>query len=298
MKRSKLKRQGVAGYLFLSPLILFYSIFLFIPLFFSFYLSFSEWSGFSLSDIRWVGMKNYKALFSPGSVFFHPIMTNTFGFALGSLAISFAIAMVISYMITRLRYEGFWRTLYFLPTVTTIVAIGNVWYYMYNPTSGVINGALTSLGMKTIAFLDNPHTALASLIVVGGWLGIGSAVLILTAGLKAVPEDYYEAATLEGAGVSAIYRKITLPLLKPSILFVLITGFIGGLQSFTLTMVITKTGGPGNATNVAGLEMYNQAFGFSNWGLASAMAFVLFLFVFLITLIQLAIFRRGGVESY
>jgi multiple sugar transport system permease protein len=298
MKRSKLKRQGVAGYLFLSPLIVFYSIFLFIPLFFSFYLSFSEWSGFSLSDIRWVGMKNYKALFSPGSVFFYPIMTNTFGFALGSLAISFAIAMVISYMITRLRYEGFWRTLYFLPTVTTIVAIGNVWYYMYNPTSGVINGALTSLGMKTIAFLDNPHTALASLIVVGGWLGIGSAVLILTAGLKAVPEDYYEAATLEGAGVSAIYRKITLPLLKPSILFVLITGFIGGLQSFTLTMVITKTGGPGNATNVAGLEMYNQAFGFSNWGLASAMAFVLFLFVFLITLIQLAIFKRGGVESY
>lgn len=298
MKQNKWLRQGVTGYLFLSPLIVFYSIFLFIPLFFSLYLSFTEWSGFSLSDIHWVGLKNYKALFSAGTPFLHPIMINTFVFAIGSVAFSFLAAIIISYLITRLRYEGFWRTLYFLPTVTTVVAIGNVWLYLYNPTSGAIDGILHALSLPTILFLDNPDTAMSSLIVVGGWMGIGSAILILTAGLKAIPEDYYEAATLEGASAGGIYRKITLPLLKPSILFVLVTSFIGGLQSFTLTMVITKTGGPGNSTNVAGLEMYNQAFSFSNWGLASAMAFVLFVCIFLITLVQLAIFRRGGVESY
>ncbi|HEX7055788.1 MAG TPA: sugar ABC transporter permease, partial [Bacilli bacterium] len=221
-----------------------------------------------------------------------------FAFAIGSVVISFIIAVIISYVITRLRFEGFWRTLYFLPTITTVVAVGNVWLYMYDPTSGLINGILTTLGFEQIAFLGNPQTALASIIVVEGWFGIGSAVLILTAGLKAIPDDYYEAATIEGAGATSIYWNITLPLLKPSILFVLITSFIAGLQSFTLTLVMTKTGGPGNSTNVAGLEMYNQAFTYSNWGLASAMAFVLFIFIFIITLIQLAVFKRGGVESY
>ncbi len=296
MERRNLKSQGWIGYAFLSPLIVFYSIFLCIPLVFSFYLSFTEWSGFDLSDIKWVGLKNYRELFSEHSPFFHPIMTNTFTYAVCSVALSFTGALAISYMITRLKYEGFWRTLYFLPTVTTIVAIGNVWLYMYNPTTGLISGILSSLNLKPIAFLENPHTALSSIIVVGGWLGIGSAVLILTAGLKAIPEDYYEAAMLEGAGVFAIYKGITLPLLKPSILFVLITSFIGGLQSFTLVMVMTKNAT--NATNVAGLEMYYQAFSFSNWGIASAMAFVLFIFVFIVTMLQLVIFRQGGVESY
>jgi multiple sugar transport system permease protein len=157
---------------------------------------------------------------------------------------------------------------------------------------------LTSLGFKTIAFLADPDYALGSIIVVGGWLGIGGAVLILTAGLKAIPDDYYEAATLEGAGVNKIFLHITLPLLKPSILFVLITSFIGGLQSFTLALVMTKNGGPGNATNVAGLEMYNQAFAYGNWGIASAMAFTLFICIFIITMVQMVIFKRGGVENY
>jgi multiple sugar transport system permease protein len=298
-KPSKLNRgQALLGYLFLSPVVVFYLIFFLIPLAFSFFLSFTEWGGFDLTQITWVGMKNYKALFADGSPFLSPILVNTFEFAFGTVLISFIIALMVAYTITRLKYEGFWRTLYFLPSVTTVVAIGNVWLYMYNPTNGLINGILHKFGVPPIAFLDNPSIALESIIVVGGWLGIGSSVLILTAGLKAIPEDYYEAATLEGAGLSHIFRKITLPLLRPSILFVLITSFIGGLQSFTLSLVMTKNGGPGNSTNVGGLEMYNQAFGYGNWGTACAMAFILFIAIFVITLIQLLVFKRGGVESY
>lgn len=297
-KKRRFHRQTVTGYLFLSPVLIFYSIFLAIPLLFSLLLSFTEWSGFDLSRMEWVGLENYRKIFSPNAPFLYPILTNTFAYAFGTVAISFIAAMAVAYMITRLRYEGFWRTLYFLPTVTTIVAIGNVWLFMYDPTGGLINGILNALGFKSIAFLSNPDYALKAIIVVGGWLGIGSAVLILTAGLKGIPDDYYEAATIEGAGVFQLYRYITLPLLKPSILFVLITSFIGGLQSFTLALVMTRNGGPGNSTNVAGLEMYNQAFAYSNWGIASAMAFTLFVCVFIITMIQLVIFKRGGVESY
>ncbi|GIP38513.1 sugar ABC transporter permease [Paenibacillus sp. J31TS4] len=298
-KRSKLNRgQALTGYLFLMPVFGFYALFFLIPLLFSLYLSFTEWGGFDLSLIKWVGLDNYRELFREGSPFLNPIIKNTFVFAFGTVLLSFFIALAVSYMITRLKYEGFWRTLYFLPTVTTIVAIGNVWLYLYNPTNGVINEVLRKLGLQTVRFLDDPSTALASIIVVGGWLGIGSSVLILSAGLKAIPEDYNEAAMLEGAGLWALYSKITLPLLKPSILFVLITSFIGGLQSFTLSLVMTKNGGPGNSTNVGGLEMYNQAFNYGNWGTASAMAFVLFVIIFAVTLLQLAVFRRGGVESY
>jgi multiple sugar transport system permease protein len=297
-KNKKMNPQAIVGYLFLAPVLIFYSIFLAIPVLFSLVLSFSKWGGFDLADIEFIGLVNFKKLFSADSSFIHPILTNTFAYAFGTVLISFIAALAVSYLITRLRYEGFWRTLYFLPTITTIVAIGNVWLFMYDPAGGLINGVLNSIGIKSIAFLANPDYAMKAIIVVGGWTGIGSAVLILTAGLKGIPEDYYEAAALEGARLFQMYKSITLPLLKPSILFVLIISFIAGLQSFTLALVMTKSGGPGNATNVAGLEMYNQAFSYGNWGIASAMAFVLFVCVFIVTMIQLMVFKRGGVESY
>lgn len=292
------RRQTLMGYLFLSPTLLFFAVFLCIPLIFSLLISFSSWSGFDLASIEWVGLQNYREIFAHDSAFLKPILTNTLYFAFGTVLLSFVAAVTAAYMITRLKFEGFWRTLYFLPMVTTVVAVGNVWKFMYDPNGGLINAVLNGLGLPTIAFLNNPDTALPSIVVVSAWAAIGSAVLILTAGLKGIPESYYEAAVLEGAGVSKIFWHITLPLLRPSMLFVLITGFIGGLQSFTLTLVMTKDGGPGNATNVGALEMYNQAFQYSAWGIACAMAFVLFIIVFVVTAVQLLIFRRGGVESY
>lgn len=291
-------RQTVMGYLFLFPMLLFYAVFFMIPILFSLFLSFSEWSGYDLSSIKWVGFRNYRQLLSPDSEFVFPILTNTLLFAFGSVILSLVFSVVIAYMITRLRFEGFWRTLYFLPMVTTVVAVGNVWKFMYDSNGGLINALLNALGLPTIAFLDDPNTALGSIIVVSAWASIGGSVLILTAGLKSIPETYYEAAVLEGAGSAQLFWHITLPLLRPSVLFVLITGFISGLQSFTLILVMTGDGGPANATNVGGLEMYNQAFQYGAWGIACAMAFILFVIVFIATVLQLRIFRRGGVESY
>jgi len=304
MSLTNRKNEILMAYLFLFPTILFYLIFWLIPIMFSFILSFTEWSGFDLSLIKWVGIENYKAILSRGSTFVNPVLINTLYFAFGTVILSFIASLIIAFMITRLPFEGFWRTLYFLPMVTTVVAIGNIWKFLYDPNYGLINGLLNKIGIQPINFLNDPKIALTSIVVVSAWASIGGAVLILSAGLKAIPEIYYEAATIDGANIFQNFWYITLPLLRPSMLFVLITGLITGLQSFTLIMVMTTSGlggvggGPANSTNVAALEMYNQAFVFGSWGKATAMSFILFVIVFLITLIQLYIFRKGGVEEY
>lgn len=289
------RRQTVVAYLFLTPALLFFAVFLVLPLGFALLLSTSRWAGFDLGDIEPVGWDNFAALFAAGSTFLTPVLTNTLLFALGTVVLSLAGSVLVATCIDKLRFQGLWRTLYFLPIVTTVVAVGNVWKYMYEP-GGLVNGVLNALGLGSVAFLQDPDTALPSVVVVQSWASVGSAVLVLTAGLKSVPETYYEAAALDGAGPGTVFWKITLPLLRPSLMFVCVTQFLTGLQSFALITVMTR-GGPGDATDVAALEMYRQAFSYGDWGTASAAAFVLFAVVLAVTLVQLWLFRRTGEEA-
>ncbi|MGW3206452.1 carbohydrate ABC transporter permease [Streptomyces sp. NPDC001135] len=289
------RRQAVVAYLFLAPALLFFAVFLVLPLGFALLLSMSRWAGFRLGDIDPVGLDNFTGLFADGSTFLTPVLTNTLLFALGTVALALAGSVLVATCIDKLRFQGLWRTLYFLPIVTTVVAVGNVWKYMYEP-GGLVNGVLNALGLGSVAFLQDPDTALPSVVVVQAWASVGSAILVLTAGLKSIPDAYYEAAALDGAGPGTVFWRITLPLLRPSLLFVCITQFLTGLQSFALIIVMTQ-GGPGDATNVAALEMYRQAFSYGDWGTASAAAFVLFTVVLLVTLVQLWIFRRKGEDA-
>ncbi|GGJ49118.1 carbohydrate ABC transporter permease [Streptomyces brasiliensis] len=289
------RRQAVVAYLFLAPTLLFFAVFLILPLGFALLLSMSRWAGFGLGDIEPVGLDNFTGLFADGSTFLTPILTNTLLFALGTVTLALAGSVLVATCIDKLRFQGLWRTLYFLPIVTTVVAVGNVWKYMYEP-GGLVNGVLNALGLDSVAFLQDPDTALPSVVVVQAWASVGSAILILTAGLKSVPGSYYEAAALDGAGPVTVFWKITLPLLRPSLLFVCVTQFLAGLQSFALITVMTG-GGPGDATDVAALEMYRQAFSYGEWGTASAAAFVLFVVVLVVTLAQLWIFRRKGEDA-
>ncbi|MFD7876463.1 carbohydrate ABC transporter permease [Streptomyces sp. NPDC059766] len=211
------------------------------------------------------------------------------------MVLALAGSLTVATCIGNLRFQGLWRTLYFLPIVTTVVAVGNVWKYMYEP-GGLVNGVLNALGLDSVAFLQDPDTALPSVVVVQAWASVGTAILVLTAGLKSIPESYYEAAALDGAGPVTVFCRITLPLLRPSLLLVCVTQLITGLQSFALIVVMTR-GGPGDATDVAALEMYRQAFSYGDWGTASAAAFVLFAVVLAVTLLQLWIFRRGGEDA-
>ncbi|WP_251095837.1 sugar ABC transporter permease [Streptomyces sp. Caat 7-52] len=289
------RRQAVVAYLFLAPTLLFFAVFLILPLGFALLLSMSRWTGFDLGDIDPVGLDNFTGLFADGSTFLTPILTNTLLFALGTVALALAGSLLVATCIDKLRFQGVWRTLYFLPIVTTVVAVGNVWKYMYEP-GGLVNGVLNALGLGSVAFLQDPDTALPAVVVVQAWASVGSAILVLTAGLKSIPGSYYEAAALDGAGPGTVFRRITLPLLRPALLFVCVTQFLTGLQSFALIIVMTK-GGPGDATDVAALEMYRQAFSHGDWGTASAAAFVLFTVVLAITLAQLWIFRRKGEDA-
>ncbi|MEV7815982.1 sugar ABC transporter permease [Streptomyces flaveolus] len=289
------RRQTVVAYLFLAPVLLFFAVFLVLPLGFALLLSLSRWSGFALSDIEPVGLDNFTGLFADGSTFLTPILTNTLLFALGTVALALAGSVLVATCIDKLRFQGLWRTLYFLPIVTTVVAVGNVWKYMYEP-GGLVNGVLNAVGLDSVAFLADPDTALPSVVVVQAWASLGSAILVLTAGLKSIPESYYEAAALDGAGPVTVFWRITMPLLRPSLLFVCVTQFLAGLQSFALIIVMTK-GGPGDATNVAALEMYRLAFSYGDWGTASAAAFVLFVVVLAVTLAQLWWFRRTGEDA-
>ncbi|MER6226422.1 carbohydrate ABC transporter permease [Streptomyces sp. 900105755] len=289
------RRQAVVAYLFLAPTLLFYAVFLALPLGFAVLLATSRWAGFDLGDIQPVGLDNFAGLFADGSAFLTPILTNTLLFALGTVVLALAGSVLVATCIDKLRFQGLWRTLYFLPIVTTVVAVGNVWKYMYQP-GGLVNGVLNSVGLGSVAFLQDPDTALPAVVVVQAWASVGSAILVLTAGLKSVPESYYEAAALDGAGPATVFWRITLPLLRPSLLFVCVTQFLTGLQSFALIIVMTK-GGPGDATDVAALEMYRQAFSYGDWGTASAAAFVLFAVVLAVTLVQLWLFRRTGEDA-
>jgi multiple sugar transport system permease protein len=295
--RRRARREGLVAYGFLSPVLLFFLIFLILPLVLAVGLAFAEWGGFDLSLIKFAGFGNFVRIFGHGSAFVTPILVNTLVFAFGSVLLSLVASVALANAISRLRFQGFWRTMYFLPIVTTVVAIGNVWKYLYAPSGGAINGLLNKLGFHTVDFLANPSTALPSVVVVAAWAAIGGSILILTAGLKNIPETYYEAAELDGANAWTMFWRITMPLLRPTLLFVSVTSFIGGLQSFALIVVMTGNGGPGNATNVAALEMYQQAFKFGAWGIACAMALVLFAVIMLVTLLQLWFARGKGEDA-
>lgn len=290
-RRRRFRNETRAGYLLLAPSLLFFTVFLILPTFFAIYLSLSEWGGYDLAGIRFIGLGNYTDILSLDGTFVAPILVNTFAFAAIAVVLAVGGSLVVAQLIERLRFQGFWRFLYFLPVVATVVAIGNVWKMMYQP-AGLINGLLNALGVNSVGFLSDPDIALPSVAVVQAWASIGAAVLILTAGIKSIDRTIYEAADLDGAGPFRTFWSITLPLLRPSLLFVFITQAIAGLQSFALIIVMTKDGGPANATNVAAFEMYQQAFKFGAWGTASAMAMVLFLIIFIVTLLQLWISRR------
>lgn len=290
------RRQTIAAWAFLSPSLVFFAIFLVLPLLFAVVLSVSAWSGFDIAQIELIGIENFSEILGPSASSVIPVLLNTLVFAVGSVALAVVAAVALSNAINRLRFQGFWRTLYFLPMVTTVVAVGNIWKYLYEPTGGLINGVLNAIGLESVRFLHDPATALPSVIVVQSWASLGAAILILTAGLKSIPESYYEAGELDGTNSWTAFRYITLPLLRPSLLFVLITQFISALQSFALIIVMTG-GGPAEATNVAGFEIYQQAFKFGAWGIASAMALLLFVVIFAITLLQLWFFRRKGEET-
>ena len=283
------------GWLFVSPALLTIGLFFLLPVVAALLLSFTDFDIYALRTLenaRIVGLDNYIALLR--DPLFWTALRNTLYFVLVggplSVAVSLGAALLVSARLV--RFKGFFRTVYFAPVVTTLVAVAVVWRYIYHPRSGLLNYALGFLGIGPIDWLGDPAWAMPSIILLAVWKNFGYNMVIFIAGLQAIPDYLYEAAELDGAGPWQRFRHVTLPALAPTFLFVALLTMIGYFQLFAEPYVMTQ-GGPLHATYSVVLFMYEQGFRWWNMGFAAAIAFVLFLIILAATLLQLRLQPRG-----
>ncbi len=287
-------RQKHAAYVFLSPALFFAALFFLLPLVLALYLSFTNFQAFA--PHHFVGLRNYSYLLTRDP-FFLSTLRNTAIFAVGSLAIGIPLSLVVAYTISRSRYKTFWRCIFWLPMATNVVAIAFEWKFLLDGPTGLVNRLLDIVHLPGPGWLSDPRLSMFSVILVFVWMTLGSNMLLLSAGLEGLDESLFEAARIDGANAVQVFTRIALPLLRPTILFVTITDLIICLSSFPLMLVLTE-GGPAQSTTVSALYMYQMAFADLRLGRASAAAFILFLAIFAVTMVQLRLFRRGGLEAY
>jgi len=280
-------RQGdlSAAMLALAPAVLLFAVFNIYPLIFSGFLSVMEWDGFS-PDRAYVGLDNYQAIFE--SAQFRNALSVTLKYTAGVTVLSVALGLVIAVLLnSEIRGQNVYRLIYFLPVVTSTVAAAVVWRYLMTPGTGYADVFLRNIGLTppSPTWLRNPTWALWIVILVGLWKRLGFNIVVFLAGLQNIPKDYYEAATVDGAGALRRFRHITIPLIAPITLLLVIMSIIDAFLVFDVVYVMTD-GGPVGTTEVVGLLLYRQAFRYFNLGDASAMGWVIFAIVFAVTLIQ------------
>lgn len=279
--------------LFLLPAVVVLGVFNFYPALYSLYLSFFEWNGLNPTKDA-VGVANYARLLASGEFWNSLRVTAVYalGMTLGSLALGLLAATLLNLDIAG---RAVYRALYFLPVITPTVAAGVVWRYLFDPSQGVVNQLLARVGVDGPAWLVTPGWALLAVVIVGVWKRVGFNMVVYLAALQGVPRAYYEAAQLDGAGPWQTLRHITLPLIAPSTFFLSVTALIEAFQVFDLVYVMTA-GGPLKSTDVIGYYLYRYGFRYYELGFASAIAYVMFAIIFVVTLVQFRL-SRGGAAS-
>lgn len=285
------QKQVVWAWGFLAVPILFYGLIRFYPTVEGFIISTTNWN--LMNSPSFVGLANFKRLMA--DPVFWQVFRNTFLYLIIGTPLSLVLAFTIAYHLDRVRFmHGFIRALYFLPFLTTATAMAWVWRWFYQPVPiGLINDLLSSVGLSQQPFLRSTTQALPAVLAPAIWAGLGFQVVIFLAGLRAIPTTYYEAARIDGVSNFAILRKITLPLLKPTIIFLVVFSSIGFLRIFDQVYNMTSgdPGGPLNATKPLVLMIYQTAFSSFDMGYAAAQTVVLFLVLLSISLVQLRLLR-------
>ena len=288
------RAESRAGWGFVTPALLLIGVFFAIPVLAAFLLSFTDFDLYSIGEVgatRFVGLKNYRDLL--GNPLFWTALRNTLYFvAVGgplSAAVSLAAAVAVNSKLV--RWRALFRSAFFAPWVTTLVAVAIVWRYLYHPQYGLFNAALGHLGLGPVDWLGDPRWAMPSIILLSVWKNFGYNMLVFLAGLQAIPEELYEAAALDGAGAWHRFRHVTLPMLGPTFVFVGVVTMIASFQIFSEPYVMTQ-GGPLKATETLVLFMYEEGFRWWRLGSAAAIAVVLFLITLAGTLIQLRMRRE------
>ena len=266
------------GFIFILPALIGTFVFIIIPIFCSFTLSFTEWD--LLNDIKFVGFANYKAVLSQGE--FLQILINTFVYAISTTIFAVIIPLIIAAALNnKIRGSETFKTIYFLPFITPAVVIAIVWGWIFDPNIGGVNMLL-----KThYTWLFSTYLAMPVLIFVSVWKLIGYNVVLFLTGFSTIDNSLYEAAKIDGAGAKDTFFKITLPLLKPTTYFVILVTLISSFQIFDLIYVMTS-GGPQDSTNVIVYSIYKYAFEYFDVGKSCALAYILFVIIFILALLQ------------
>ena len=291
--RRKRQQKDWAPYAFLAPVLVFFVVFFLLPVGFSLYLTFTRWNG--LSAPRFIGLDNFTFILQDNN--FRRSLLNTLFYAGGTVFLGIPLALLIAFTFTQSRFRAFWRSVYWLPMITNIVAIAYLWQFILDGRYGLFNRLLGVFGLVGPNWLTDPRVAMWAVIIVAIWTGLGANMLIFSAGLEGIDGAYAEAAQVDGANLWQSFWNVTLPLLRPTLLFVTVTSFISGMGAFDLILALTN-GGPAGSTSVTAFYMYQTAFEDLRLGRASAAAFVLFVIIIILTAIQLRFFRRGGLEAY
>lgn len=276
--------ESSAAFIFILPAMLGILIFIIIPIICSFGLSFAKWD--LLNPISFAGLDNYKELFS--SDLFYKILTNTIVFALATSLFGVIIPLILASILnSKIRGSEFYKTAYFLPFITPMVVIGIVWAWIFDPNIGFISQVLNI----HINWLYDSKFAMPAFIIVSVWKLIGYNMIIFLSSLSAISQSYFEAAKIDGANSLQIFKNVTVPLLSPTIFFVVIVTSISSFQVFDLIYLMTQ-GGPFDSTNVLVYDIYKNAFEYFNVGRASATAYVLFAIILVLTLIQWSLRKK------
>jgi multiple sugar transport system permease protein len=293
--RRRRVRELLEGYTFIAPWLLGFILLTAGPMVASLYISGTAWT--MLSSPRWIGGENYIRLLTDDPLFAESLW-NTLSYVALSVPLSLACSLCLALLLhQKLRGIGIFRTIFFLPSITNMVAVSVLWLWIFNPEYGLLNILLQKVGIPGPLWLQSPAWAKPALVVMSLW-GTGGTMIIFLAALQGIPRELSEAASLDGAGVWQRFVHITLPMISPALFFNLIVGIIGSFQVFTQAYVMTGTaqpgseGGPANATLFVVLYLYKKAFQEFKMGYASALAWVLFAIILVFTLIQWRMSKR------
>ena len=283
-------KDWIAGYIFIAPVTIGLMVFYIWPFIQNFWFSFNDVNKFNVT--HFIGLDNYRQMLSDKEVF--QSFGNTLKYVVVTVPVGLFLSLVIAALLNaKIKGKSIYRTLYFLPSVTMAAAVAMVWKWVFNEKMGILNAVITSFGGPRIGWLTNSKIAIFVIMLVGLWMTVGYNMIILLAGMQGISKTYYEAAAIDGAGSLTQFFKITIPLLTPTIFFVMITSIISAFQVFDVVyMMVLKSNPAYESTQTVVMLFYRQAFDYGYKGYAAAISILIFAVIMLITLIQFSVQKK------
>lgn len=290
-RRQQLVKNVITPGIFLAPYTIFFVAFLAWPIIYGFYISLHKWTVFTHGNAQYTGLDNYNTLLSDQQ--WWNALQNTVEFTVITVVLMFVVSLGAALLVSaNLKGQTIFRTIFFAPVVLSVAVVGLIWTQMWNTDIGLINNLLNRINLPSVEWLSSANLVIPSLSITTVWWGFGLPMIIFLAGLRSIPPSLYDAAKVDGAGSSAMFLRITLPLLRPTLLFVLVTQVIAQFQIFGQSLILTN-GGPGTSSMTVIMYLYQVAWKFYNLGYAAAIAFALALIMGVVTAIQFLFLGRG-----